>query len=95
MKKETNKLITRTMAIIWILSLCTYSSVLIGTLAHELMHKRYSIETKAIEVNYDTSGQTKGFFLEHSHSWVYLNGYIIQIFLFVISLISIFIIGFI
>ncbi len=92
--KERSKKITLGFCIVWLLILSFYASSIIGTLAHELMHKRNSIYTKAIEVNYDGSGITKGAFFRHSHEWVYLNGYIVEMFLFSISVFSVIVILF-
>lgn len=82
------KLVTKALALLWLLCLCTYSSILIGTLGHELMHKHYSIETKAISVNYDTTGVAQGKFYPHSHEYVYLQGFILETCLFLVTTIS-------
>lgn len=83
------KRITWAFALVYILTLCFYSTALIGTLAHELMHKQYSIDPKAISVNYDGSGVTKaGAFFRHSHEWVYFNGFIVHVFLMLIAVVS-------
>lgn len=85
------KKLTKFMAGMWLICLCLYSSMLIGSLAHELMHKKYSLETSAIHVDYSGEGYAKGVFSRHSHDWVYLNGDIVMVFLMVISMFSIFI----
>jgi len=86
------KKITKAMAFVWVFSLCIYSSVLIGTLAHELMHKSYAKNITAIEIKYDGAGKAYGAFFRHSHEWVFLNGYIVETFLILISLICMIII---
>lgn len=57
-----------------------YTSVLIGTLAHELMHKQTASEMHAIVVNYDGTGATSAdSFDDTSHKWIYLNDGVITV----------------
>ena len=88
------KRITKYFAMLWIMGMCLYSSVLLGTLAHELMHAQDSHGLKAIEISYNGSGVTKAIsFDDASHKWIYFNGAIVQTFLMMISFLSIIIIS--
>ncbi len=86
------KKITKGLSLMWILGLCIYSTLIIGTLAHELTHKSYAIESKAIIVNFDTSGEHYGSTFKHSHEWVYFNGYIVETMMILLTLMSVVII---
>lgn len=90
--KFNGKKFTVLLAMIWVLWLCFYASVLLGTLSHELMHKQEAINITAIEINYDTSGKAYGAFFRHSHEWVYLNGMIVENAIFLISMLSVLVI---
>ena len=84
------KQLTKLFALIWIVGLCVYSSILIGTLGHELAHKQTATEIHAITINYDGSGKTtaEAFNEEPSHQWIYINGFIIEVFMMLVTLIS-------
>ena len=76
--KDLSKLLTFVVASLYLALLCGYSCMLIGTLAHELMHKSYSDNPIAIQVNYDGSGAFYGSTFLHSHEWVYFNGFVVE-----------------
>lgn len=83
--KTISKALTFTVCFAYLLFMLTYSSAIIGALAHEVIHKSYSYDPKVIEVNYDMSGVFKGATFTHSHEWVYLNGNIIMVVLIIIG----------
>ena len=92
MTKIYMKIATKILAVMYIMIMCIYSAGIIGTLAHELMHKQQAINKTIIQVNYDGTGVTYGgAFFRHSHEWVYLNGFIVEGSLIVIGLICVFI----
>ena len=95
MIKTISKRITFSFAVMWVLFFCLYSSFLIGTLAHEIMHKSYAVNPIAIRVNYNFDGEMESmYFYQHSHEWVYLNGYVVAVMLMVVCLIAVGIIMF-
>lgn len=53
------------------------------------MHKSAAKEISAIKIYYDTSGQAEGVFYSHSHSEVYMKGFLVQTLLVSLSMISI------
>jgi hypothetical protein len=73
--------ITFGFAVLWLLGTSIYSCFLLGSLAHELMHKETAREMHAIYVNYDGSGLataddfTDG---EKVHKWIYTKGWLIE-----------------
>jgi len=91
--KEKMKSITLFVSVMYLVLLTGYGSILIGMLAHELMHQRYSINMKAIEVNYDGSGAAYGSFYKHSHDYVYLVGWVVQSVLMTLTAISLIVIS--
>lgn len=87
--KEIFKFLTICFAAIWLVGLCSYSSVLIGTLAHEVIHQQNSKYPSAIEINYDGNGVVKAdYFHQQAHEWVYLNGWIVQFTLIFMSVVA-------
>ena len=86
------KKLTLLIAILWLVGMTTYSSLLIGTLAHELTHKAASMDMVALKVNYDTSGSARGSFYRHSHDRTYLNGMIVETSIIAMNTLAIFII---
>ena len=79
--KKLFKVITFLFALLWIVALTVYSSMILGTFIHESMHATNAIGLKAIEINYDGSGVTRANHFNNSdnemHKWIYFNGYIV------------------
>ena len=85
------KQITKLLAVFWLFSMCLYTSIQLGTLAHELVHAQNG-KVETISIYFDGSGEARGQFLEHSHEYVYLQGSIVLAALLSISAFSIIII---
>ena len=85
--------ITFMIAVLYLIAMMGYSSVLIGTLAHELLHKESSKDIIALQINYDGTGMTEAkHFEDVSHKWIYFNGFVIEVTLIVIGMASLFIV---
>lgn len=89
---KINKKITFITALTIIVGVFMYFSLLIGTLAHELVHSTHAKSVEAIIVEYDTSGEMRGSTFKHSHEWVYFNGWIVESCVFMILLASLIVI---
>ena len=89
---STSKTITRICAILFLTTMCVYSSLIIGTLAHELTHKHYSYSTSVINVNYDTTGHAEGEFKQHEHRYVYFIHSVVEVSLIMLTMLSMIII---
>ena len=85
---KTGQKITKALAFAYIVALCTYSSFLIGTLAHELGHQKNAIAVSSLSVNYDASGQTEGVFWKHSHEFIYFQGFVVESAMILLTLLS-------
>jgi len=87
--------ITLMLCVAWLVSLCGFSASLIGTLAHELVHKHYAMNNTVITVNYDGSGKTSSTnFVPHDHNEAYFKGDMVMIFIMVITIFTILILVF-
>jgi len=84
--------ITYVLCLMWLFSLSIYSTVLLGTLAHELVHKENARDIIAIEINYDSTGVAVGSFFPHRHDIAYTKGWIVEMFLWAITMFSVIIV---
>jgi hypothetical protein len=85
------KKITYYTALVFIISILTYGSILAGTLAHELTHLSNAHQPVALLVNFDGSGSTiaNSFSADDTERYAYFIGSIIEITLLLIGLLSI------
>ena len=81
--------IFKTIAATFLLIICAYSSLMMGTLFHELDHARHALCIEEIRLNPDASGSVTGLFEEHSHLSTYTLGSIIGGAIFAMTAISI------
>jgi hypothetical protein len=69
------KRLTFVLALMFIISMMSYSAFMFGTLAHELTHASHAVNLKAIEVNYDASGAAYAdIFVGDTEEYAYFNG---------------------
>lgn len=83
-----SKRITLILAYSWLLGTGFFSAVLLGTLAHELMHKQTAREINAISIDYAGGGLTIAKEMNGDHDWIYFSGYVVEATLFTLSVMS-------